>query len=103
MPTYREYYCYDDLNAMHGIEISKEECPWIDDEVPAEIIEKDQKDATEYNRKIHQAEADARAERESNWVCTDTSSPWFGQGHDSYGFKESMYAIDPNRNRGMGW
>ena len=30
------------------------------------------------------------------WVCKDKKNPWYGQGSSTYGYKESMYAIDPN-------
>lgn len=27
------------------------------------------------------------------WICTDRSSPWYGQGRSTFGFKETMYGV----------
>lgn len=30
-----------------------------------------------------------------DWICEDPDSPWYGQGHESYGYLETMYRYSP--------
>lgn len=87
---WREYLNIDDLNLVHGVEVNYK---GLDDEVPQHIIDAD-------NKREEERIAKEKERKRDSWVCNDPSSPWYGQGRDTFGFKETMNSTRP---RGMGW